>query len=194
MSPPDRAAAALALRQFLLALGVPVDSEVELQGTPERAAGAFCDELLDGYRHDPAEVLADALPTREDAMVAVTNIQYVSVCPHHLMPASGVAHVGYLPAGRIVGLGVLVQLVDALSHRLVLQESLGRQIAESLHTKLGASAVGVVLEARHACLSMRGEKQSDAVVVTQAFEGQWAGDAVARAEFLQCVTRTARKG
>lgn len=182
------AEAARAVRAFLHALSLPVDGDAELRGTPERVARAFADELLDGYRRDPAAALAGALPSASRDLVAVRGIRYVSVCPHHLLPAQGVAAVGYLPGGRIVGLGDLAQLVETLAHRLVLQETLGAQIAEALVTHLGARAAGVVLDARHACLSLRGERQADASVVTQSFAGAWRDDATLRAEFLRAVS------
>ena len=181
--------AARALRDFLVALGVPVDRDRELDGTPERVALAFHDELLDGYRRDPRTVLADALATEETGVVTVAGIHYASVCPHHLLPTWGRAHVGYLPGGRIVGVGALAQLVEVLAHRMVLQETLGRTVADALVEHLGARDAGVVLEARHACLSLRGERQAEATVVTQSFAGVWRDDLAARREFLFCVER-----
>lgn len=184
--------AARAVRAFLHALSLPVDDDPELRDTPARVARAFADELLDGYRRDPAAALAGALPSASRDLVALRGIRYVSVCPHHLLPAEGVAAVGYLPGGRIVGLGDIVQLVEALAHRLVLQETLGAQIADALVAHLGARAAGVVLVARHACLSLRGERQGDAAVVTQSFAGAWRDDATARAEFLLAVGPVSR--
>lgn len=184
--------AARAVRAFLQALSLPVDDDPELRDTPARVARAFADELLDGYRRDPAQALAGALPSASRDLVALRGIRYVSVCPHHLLPAEGVAAVGYLPGGRIVGLGDIVQLVEALAHRLVLQETLGAQVADALVAHLGARAAGVVLVARHACLSLRGERQGDAAVVTQSFAGAWRDDATARAEFLLAVGPVSR--
>lgn len=185
-------AAARAIRDLLEALGRSAHDDPELEGTPERVAHTWAEELIDGYAIDPARLLADSLVSTEAAMVTALELDYVSVCPHHLLPVQGRAHVGYLPGGRIVGVGVLSQLVDALSHRLVLQESLGRQITEALVTHLGARAAGVVLDARHGCLSMRGERQRSARVVTQSFAGEWAQDPVARAEFLSVTPRPER--
>lgn len=184
--------AARAVRAFLHALALPVDDDPELRDTPARVARAFADELLDGYRRDPAAALAGALPSASRDLVALRGVRYVSVCPHHLLPAEGVAAVGYLPGGRIVGLGDIVQLVETLAHRLVLQETLGAQIADALVAHLGARAGGVVLVARHACLSLRGERQGDAAVVTQSFAGAWRDDATARAEFLLAVGTVSR--
>jgi len=180
--------AARSMRAFLVALGLPVDDDPELAGTPERVARAYRDELLDGYRRDPAACLAAALPSRETGLVVVTGIRYASVCPHHLLPSWGSGHLGYLPDGKVVGLGSLVDVLTALAHRLVLQETLGRQVAEALHTHLGARAAGVVLDAQHACLCARGERESAARVVTHSYAGTWASDPLGRAEFLQAVS------
>jgi GTP cyclohydrolase I len=181
--------AAQALRAFLLALGLPVDADPELSGTPERAARAWRDEFLDGYRRSAAAVLAEALPSSERSMVVLADLSFATMCPHHLLPSVGRATVGYLPGGRIVGLGALVQLVECFAHRLVLQETLGRQVADALVEHLGARAAGVVLEGRHACLTQRGERQAAAVVVTQSFAGRWADDVAARREFLDAAAR-----
>ena len=179
--------AAAALRSFLKALDLPVDGDPELSGTPMRVARAWRDELLDGYGRAPAEVLSEALSSTERGLVLVGGVSFATMCPHHLMPCEGRAHVGFLPGGRIVGIGALVQLVDCFAHRLVLQETLGRQIVEALVEHLQARAAGVVLEGRHACLALRGERQPSAVVVTQAFAGAWSDDVGARREFLDAV-------
>lgn len=180
--------AARSMRAFLLALGLPVDDDPELAGTPERVARAFRDELLDGYRRDPAAALSAALPSTETGLVVVTGVRYASVCPHHLLPAWGVAHLGYLPGGRVVGLGALVEVLTAYAHRLVLQETLGRQVAVALVAHLGARAGAVVLDAQHACLCARGEREGAARVVTHSYAGQWVDDAAGRAEFLHAVS------
>ncbi len=185
--------AAEAMRAFLVALDVPVDADPELRDTPERVARAWRDELLEGYFSDAREALADALPSTSDALVTLTEIRYASLCPHHLLPSTGVAHVGYLPAGRIVGLGNLVRLVELHARRLVLQETLAQRIADALVEHLGARAAGVVLDASHTCMITRGERQHDARVVTQSFAGEWRHDVARRAEFLQSVTIGARR-
>ena len=185
--------AAQALRTFLRSLGLPVDSDPELSGTPERAARAWRDEFLDGYRHSAAAVLAEALPSSERSMVVLAHVSFATMCPHHLLPCAGRATLGYLPGGRIVGLGALVQLVECFAHRLVLQETLGRQVADALVEHLGARAAGVVLEGRHACLSLRGERQTEGVVVTHSFAGAWADDVSARREFLDAVATAGRR-
>jgi GTP cyclohydrolase I len=183
----ERPDPARAVRDLLEGLGVDVDGDPELRGTPERVARAWRDELLAGYQADPARVLADALASEERGLVLVTRVTYASVCPHHLLPSWGVAHVGYLPGGRIVGFGAIVRLVDALARRLVLQETLGRQVAEALVTHLGARAAGVALDAAHACLSTCGERQAGARVVTHGFAGAWRDDVAGRLEFLRAL-------
>jgi GTP cyclohydrolase I len=179
------------VRALLDALGLDVRDNSELRGTPERVAAAFCDEFLAGYRVDPAHVLRDTLASEARDLVTVTHLRYESMCPHHLMPAWGVAHVGYLPGGRIVGIGQLPRLIEACARRLVLQETLGRTIVDALVAHAGARAAGVVLDAAHACMCARGERQGDARVVTQSFAGLWHDDVAARAEFLYAVA-TAR--
>lgn len=186
MKTPDLDAAARALEDFLRAVGVPLD-DPELLGTPERVSHAFAHELLDGYRADVPGLFTASLASSERGLVAVRGISYASVCPHHLMPALGTAHVAYLPGGRVVGVGVIPRLVEAFAHRMVLQETLGRQIAEALVVHLGARAAGVALDAQHACLSARGERQVGARVVTHAFAGAWSADPLARNEFFAAI-------
>lgn len=183
---PDHAAAARAMRDFISALGLP-EEQPELEGTPERVARAYIDELLDGYRLDPAQLLTEALPSSGHDLVAVRGLHFASVCPHHLLPSVGVAAVAYLPGGRIVGLGVLSRLLDAFAHRLVLQETLGQQVADALVAHLGARAAGVVLDASHSCLTARGERQPGARAVTQSFAGIWRSEPASRAEFFSAL-------
>jgi GTP cyclohydrolase I len=180
---PDLDAAARALREFLDAVGAP-RGEPELRETPERVAQAFVEEFLAGYRVDPAALLSEALPSAESGLVAVRGITFASMCPHHLMPSQGIADIAYLPGGRLVGVGVIARLLDAYARRLVLQETLGQQVADALVRHLGARAAGVVLDAQHACLSSRGERQARARVRTHAFAGEWAHDPASRAEFF----------
>ncbi|MBI5517629.1 MAG: GTP cyclohydrolase I FolE [Deltaproteobacteria bacterium] len=187
MIPKDTAEAAVEV--FLRGLGVPLDADPELRETPARVARVWKEELLDGYRKDPARCLGEPLPSRATGMVLLRGLTYTSVCPHHLLTVEGVAHLAYVPDGRIVGLGALVTLLEALAHRLVLQETLGEQLAGSLVEHLGARAAGAVLEARHGCLSQRGERQTGATVVTHAFAGRWAAHPDERAEFLGAVAR-----
>lgn len=194
--PPRASAAAAAVDRFLDALGLPdaVRRSASLSSTPERVAEAWLDDLVDGYRIDPVQVLAEGAPTTSRDLVAVTGIEFHSVCPHHLLPSRGVAHVGYLPGGRLVGFGQIVRLVDALAHRLVLQEDLTRQIAQALVEHLGARGAGCILEAEHLCLTVRGERRARARAHSEAFAGALAREAAPRRRFLAAVGRASAAG
>jgi GTP cyclohydrolase IA len=187
--PVDRASlplAAEAVSRFLDALGLPPEARgaADLADTPRRVAEAWLADLVDGYRRDPAEVLAEAIPSRSRDLVAVTGIDYHSVCPHHLLPSRGLAHVAYLPGGKVVGFGQIVRLVDALAHRLVLQEDLARAIADALVRHLGARGAACLLEAEQLCMTVRGEKRPRARAHAEAFAGALARDGAARRRFL----------
>lgn len=168
---PDPAAASQAIADLLRAVGAPLDTDVELRDTPDRAARMFIDELLDGYATDPADVLRDGVAASDPGLVVLTGVRYVSMCPHHLMPSMGRAAIAYLPTGRVVGLGTLVRLLEVYAHRLILQETLGQRVADALVSQLGARGAAVHLRARHRCLAARGEKQVGAAVVTVAYAG-----------------------
>jgi GTP cyclohydrolase I len=178
-----------AVSRFLDALELPpeVRSSAELEGTPARVADAWSEELLDGYAAEPARLLAESSPTTSRELVAVTGIEYHSVCPHHLLPSRGVAHVGYLPGGRLVGFGQLVRLVDALAHRLVLQEELAAQIARALVEHLGARGAGCVLTAEHLCMTVRGERRTQARAHAEGWAGAMARDPAARRGLVAAV-------
>ncbi|MCZ7683644.1 MAG: GTP cyclohydrolase I [Sandaracinaceae bacterium] len=127
----DLSRAARAIEEFLRAVGAPVDADPELRETGRRVAEAFANELLSGYGADPAAILQEATSSDAPGMVLVTSIATATTCPHHLMPATGVAHVGYLPGARVVGLRQLARLVDCFARRLILQEELGRSVARA---------------------------------------------------------------
>jgi GTP cyclohydrolase I len=171
--------------RFLDALGLPpeVRGAPDLDLTPRRVAEAWLEDLVDGYAKDPAEILADPLPSRSRDLVAVTGIDFHSVCPHHLLPSRGVAHVAYVPGGRVVGFGQIVKLVDALAHRLVLQEDLARQIADALVEHVGARGAACHLEAEQLCMTVRGEKRAGARAHAEAYAGVLARDGGARRRF-----------
>ncbi|WP_243336530.1 GTP cyclohydrolase I [Anaeromyxobacter soli] len=190
-APPDPAAAAEAVERFLDALGLPAETRAseDLQGTPRRVAQAWLEDLVDGYRRDPAELLAEAIPSSSRDLVAVTGIAFHSVCPHHLLPSRGVAHVAYLPGGRVVGFGQLVRLVDTLAHRLLLQEELSRAIADALVTHLGARGAACLLDAEQLCMTVRGEKRGGARAHADAWVGALARDGAARRRFLALAGR-----
>ncbi len=193
-APADPLAAAVAA--FLDGLGLPaaVRGAPDLSGTPARVAEAWRQDLLDGYRHDPAALLAETMPSTGRDLVAVTAIDFHSVCPHHLLPSRGLAHLAYVPGGRVVGFGQLARLVDCLAHRLVLQEDLARHVVEALMTHLGARGAACVLEAEQMCLSVRGEKRARARAHAQSFAGVLAKDGALQRRFLAAVARGGGKG
>jgi GTP cyclohydrolase I len=193
---PRAPAAAEAIERFLDALGLPaaVRRSSDLSETPARVAEAWVGDLVDGYRVDPAAVLAEGSPSASRDLVAVTGIEFHSVCPHHLLPSRGVAHVGYLPGGRVVGFGQIVRLVDALAHRLVLQEDLARHVAEALVQHLGARGAGCVLDAEHLCLTVRGERRAGARVYAESYAGAMARESRLRCRFLAAIAGAGRGG
>jgi GTP cyclohydrolase I len=183
------------VEEFLDALDLPraVRGGGDLRGTPARVAEAWLEDLVDGYRSDPAEILADATPSPSRELVAVTGIDFHSVCPHHLLPSRGVAHVGYLPGGRVVGFGQIVKLVDALAHRLVLEEDLAGQVAEALVRHAGARGAACLLDAEQLCLTVRGARRPRARTHVEAYAGSMARDGAARRRFL-AIARGERRG
>jgi GTP cyclohydrolase I len=167
----DLERAARAVEDFLDAVGVRVDEDPELRDTGRRVSEAYALDLLSGYEQDPRTILADATGSEAPGLVVVTSIATTTTCPHHLMPATGVAHVGYLPGSRVVGLGALARLVDCYARRLVLQEDLGRAIARALVEHLGARAAGVILDLSPTCLTARGDRRHGARAITASYEG-----------------------
>jgi len=180
----DLDAAARAIEAFLTALGHPPDSDPQLARTGRLVASAFHHELLAGYRMDPAEVLGETIACSDGELVVVREIDVTCICPHHLLPASGVVHIGYLPAGRLAGLGAIARLARCYSQRLILQESLGELITRALIEQLGAAAAGCVTDLSPACLTCRGERPARAHAVTLATAGRMRSDAALRHEFL----------
>lgn len=181
---PDRVAMARAVEDFLRAAGLPL-KDANLVGTPERVAEAWMSEFLDGYAQTPEAALGETFPAPEDAsgeMVVVTDIRFHSMCPHHLLPFTGRAHVAYVPGSRVVGFGRLSALVDCFAHRLILQEDLARQVAGSLARVLGSPAAACIIEAEQACMRLRGDKQRDAVTHAEAYEGTLRRDGALRRE------------
>ncbi|HXV85089.1 MAG TPA: GTP cyclohydrolase I FolE [Gemmatimonadales bacterium] len=158
-----------------------------LRRTPARVAEAFR-WLTRGYQQRIEEVVGRALfDATHDSMVLVRNIELYSLCEHHLLPFFGKAHVAYLPAGRIVGLSKLPRLVDMFARRLQVQERLTDQIADALMEVLRPQGVGVVIEASHLCMMMRGVEKQHSAAVTSALRGQFRDDARTRNEFLRLV-------
>ena len=158
--------------------------------TPERVAKAFR-FFTQGYQEDPEAILNGALfPIEYDEMVVIRDIDFFSLCEHHLLPFYGKCHVAYLPNGRIVGLSKIPRLVEVYSRRLQVQERLTMQIAEALQQKLNPQGVAVVMEARHLCMMMRGVETPNAVAVTSSMQGVFQSQQKTREEFLQLIRRS----
>lgn len=175
----DLAAAEEAAAAMLRALGLPVDGE-DMFETPRRLVGAYA-ELLSVPDFD---LTTFANTAEYDELVLVTDIPVRSLCEHHLLPFTGVAHVGYLPGERILGLSKFARLVDFYARRAQTQERLTAEIARDLETRLSAVGVGVVIEAEHTCMSLRGARAEGARTVTSMLRGRLREDAKSRAEFL----------
>ncbi len=152
--------------------------------TPHRAARAF-EFLTQGYRKDIKEVLNGAIFTSDnDEMVIVKDIELYSMCEHHLLPFFGKAHVGYIPNGKIIGLSKIARIVDMYARRLQVQENLTKEIATTLQTVTGALGVGVVIEAKHLCMMMRGVEKQNSSMKTSTMLGTFRSNNSTRAEFL----------
>ncbi len=180
----DQVAAAEAVRALLVALGQDVTSEA-LAATPRRVAAAYA-ELL-----EPREFDLTTFPNEEgyDELVVASDIGFSSLCEHHLLPFFGVAHVAYLPGDRILGLSKLARVVELFAHRLQVQERLTTQVARWLQDALAPRGVGVVLEAEHTCMTIRGVRARGSRTVTSALYGGLRTDPRTRAEFLALTRR-----
>ena len=181
---PDRKVLRRAARLFLSAIDEK-GLKRDMRRTPSRVADAWVDEILSGYRSDPARILRSTFAGREKGMVLVGEIPFVSVCVHHLLPFHGRAHVAYFPAGRLVGLSKIARVVDSLSRRLQIQERLTGQIVEALTAALKPAGVACRLEAEHLCMTARGARVKGAGVVTSAYSGSFGRSSVLRSEFLR---------
>ena len=176
------------VEQMLAELGEDPARE-GLRETPARVTRALR-ELTDGYDAEISEVVAGAVFEQDyDEMVLVKDIPFYSLCEHHVLPFFGAVHVGYLPKGRVIGLSKIPRLVTMFAHRLQLQERMTKQIAEALSGALEPRGVGVVVEARHLCMEMRGVKKSGGQLITSCMLGTFRRDARTRAEFLDLVRR-----
>ncbi len=153
--------------------------------TPKRVARMY-EEILCGYRQNVGDVIGEALfDVRYDEMVVVRNIEFYSLCEHHLLPFYGRAHIGYLPKAKVVGLSKIPRIVEVYARRLQVQERLTEQIAQSLHKTLDANATGVVIEATHLCVAMRGVGKANALMTTSALRGNFKTNADTRDEFIK---------
>ena len=179
-----------AVLQILNAVGE--DSQREgLQYTPKRVARMY-DELLSGYRADPQNIVNSALfEITYDEMVLVRDIEFYSLCEHHLLPFMGRVHVAYIPNGKVLGLSKIPRIVDMYARRLQIQERMTRQIADFISDLLKPQGVAVVVEALHLCSMMRGVKKHNARMTTSAMHGAFRANLGTRQEFLDNISRGA---
>jgi GTP cyclohydrolase IA len=170
--------------------GIGEDPEREgLKNTPDRVSRMFA-ELLSGYNADPKKIINGALfEINYDEMVLVRDIEFYSLCEHHMLPFLGRAHVAYLPKGKVIGLSKIPRIVEMYARRLQVQERMTRQIADLLQETLEPHGVAVVVEAMHLCSMMRGVKKHDARMTTSAMHGAFRANLATRQEFLENISR-----
>lgn len=175
-----------AIRDFLRAAGIEIEG-TELEETPSRVARAWVSSFLDGYRADSAAILSETYrpPTGPGSMVLLKAIPFHGLCPHHLLPYYGRAHLAYIPGKKLASLSSLTRLVDAYAHRLEIQETVTRQIAEALTEHLGALGAAVALETDQLCMTMRHPHRKGTRTVTQHFTGAFRRKSDLRLEFLK---------
>jgi GTP cyclohydrolase IA len=177
------------VRAILVAIGEDPDRD-GLKKTPERLSSAM-HFLTRGYQQSAARVIGDALfEESHNNMVLVRDIEFYSLCEHHMLPFFGKAHVAYIPNGRIVGLSKMARVVDVFARRLQVQERMTDQVADALDTELHPLGVGVVVEASHLCMMMRGVEKQNSRTITSAMRGSFLSDPRTREEFLGLVHGT----
>lgn len=195
-SPPsptvDLPRIAHAVREILLAVGEDPDRE-GLSETPARVARSYA-ELLSGLHDDPKAHLRTVFHERYDEVVLLRDINFHSLCEHHLLPFTGKAHVAYLPDGKVVGLSKLARLVDGFARRPQVQERLTNQIVDALMDELQPLAAACVIEATHLCMTLRGARKPGSVMVTSALRGCFKDEPASRAEILSLMYGSSRQG
>lgn len=174
-----------AVREILTAVGEDPDRE-GLRETPARVARMFA-ELLSGLRVDPKIYLEKFFTEKYDEVVLVRDIDFASLCEHHLLPFVGRAHVAYLPAGKVIGLSKLARVVETLARRPQVQERMTEDLANLLSTELNARGVAVVIEATHTCMTIRGVQKRDSLCVTSAMKGLFRTNQATRSEVMQLI-------
>jgi GTP cyclohydrolase IA len=183
---PNLAKIEALVRQLLVELGEDPEREGLLK-TPERVARSLA-FLTDGYRADLGTVINQALFTQAtSSMVIVKDIELYSMCEHHMLPFFGRCHIGYIPDGKVFGVSKLARLVDMYARRLQLQERLTEQISQVVMNEVGAKGVGVMIEARHLCMMMRGVEKQNSTMVTSSVLGVFRDQLATREEFLSLV-------
>ncbi len=177
-----------AVREILAAIGEDPDRS-SLCETPARVARMYA-ELFAGLRSDPSRHLKRVFEEQYDELVLVRDISFNSMCEHHLLPFMGVAHVGYLPRGKVTGLSKLARVVEEISHRPQVQERMTHQIADLVSSELDAKGVVVVIEATHTCMTIRGIRKPGSLTVTSAVRGLFKSNLSSRAEAMALINRS----
>jgi GTP cyclohydrolase IA len=186
----DKEAIQAAVKTILKATGENPDRE-GLLGTPERVSRMY-GELLSGYTTDPIKLVNNAIFEEEyDEMVLVRDIEFYSMCEHHMLPFIGRAHVAYVPSGKVIGLSKIPRIVDMFARRLQVQERMTRQIADMLCSLLNPQGAAVVVEGLHMCSMMRGVKKHESRMTTSAMVGSFRKSVATRQEFLDSISRGA---
>ncbi len=183
--PVDHARIERAVREILLAVGEDPDRE-GLRETPARVARMYA-EVFGGLHADPRAHLGRVFTEDYDEIVLVKGIAFASFCEHHLLPFTGVAHVAYLPNGKIVGLSKIPRTVDVLARRPQVQERMTNELADLLMTELDARGVGVILEATHTCMSIRGVRKTGSTMTTSAMRGTFRSNPPSRTELMSLI-------
>ncbi len=179
-----------AVREILIALGEDPDRE-GLSDTPDRVARMYA-EMFAGLYIDPREHLRKTFTQKYDDILLVRDIEFSSMCEHHLLPFSGKAHVAYIPNGKVAGLSKLARVVDTLARRPQIQEQMTEQVAELLMEELGAKGVAVILEASHSCMTVRGVHKPGSVTTTSAMRGIFRDNPKTRGELMSLIFGPAR--
>ncbi len=182
----DVDAIAKAVRQILLAVGEDLDREGLLR-TPQRVAKMY-EELFSGMQENPADHLKVCFTERYDEMVVLRDIPFCSMCEHHLLPFMGKAHVAYLPSRKVAGVSKLARVVEGFARRPQVQERLTSQIADMLMDKLDARGAGVIIEANHTCMTIRGVRKPGALMITSAMRGLFKTNLATRTEAVNLLT------
>jgi GTP cyclohydrolase I len=174
------------VRELLIEIGEDPDREGLIK-TPHRVAAAL-EFLTSGSRTDPVAVINQAIFTQQtNSMVIVKNIEVYSLCEHHMLPFFGRCHIGYIPNGKVFGLSKLARLVDVYARRLQIQERLTEQISQVVMDSIGAQGVGVMIEAKHLCMMMRGVEKQNSEMITSSVVGTFRDSAATREEFLALI-------
>jgi GTP cyclohydrolase I len=184
-APVDLEKIAKAVREILVAVGEDPDREGLLE-TPARVARMYA-EMFQGLHQEPREYLRKFFSEKYDEVVLVRDISFCSMCEHHLLPFTGVTHIGYVPDGKVVGLSKLARVVEVVARRPQVQERMTEEIANLLVEELDAKGVAVIVEASHSCMTIRGVRKPGSVCVTSAMKGVFRSHLSSRSEIMQLV-------